>query len=181
MSLIRDWYQENSFWVSSISSVGCLWVTCLLLFQIGRVSIYKEVWLGFLLPTPSPVQDREDLTRRGRSCVPQAPWSPSVCPAFHTHRFHSLCVCLLHLAMSRDLVPESSCRNLAVGDILVRGRAAIAGAGWNNVLTWCSSPGQRPSPKERPKRRGCFVACPSLMGKKVPTEVELRPGPHPGM
>lgn len=70
-----------------------------------------------------------------------------------THRFHSLCVCLLHLAMSRDLVPESSCRNLAVGDILVRGRAAIAGAGWNHVLTWCSSPGQRPSPKEKPKRR----------------------------
>ncbi|OWK09872.1 hypothetical protein Celaphus_00006075, partial [Cervus elaphus hippelaphus] len=38
------------------------------------------------------------------------------------------CVCLLRLAMSRDLVPESSRRNSAGGDILARGRAAIAGA-----------------------------------------------------
>lgn len=70
-----------------------------------------------------------------------------------THTGFTSCVCLLRLAMSRDLVPESSRRNSAGGDILARGRAAIAGAGWNHVLTWCSSPGQRASPKEKPRRR----------------------------
>ena len=104
---------------------SCMW------FQTGRVSIYKEVWLGFLLPTPSPVEDREDLTKRGRT---QPPWSP--CLSSIPHIGFSLCVCLLHLPMSRDLAPESSCRNSAVGDILARVRGRSASCGHLVFLTW---------------------------------------------
>lgn len=89
MSLIRDWYQENSRASSIRSSPSCLWVTCLLYVIPDQASQYLQRGVTWLPPAHT-------FSSRGQGGPNQDGENPtSLEPLFvqhSTHRCQSVCL-----------------------------------------------------------------------------------------
>lgn len=182
MSLIHDWYQENSRVSSVRSSPSCLWVTCLLLYVIpDRASQYLQRGVTWLPPAHTfSSQGQGGPNKEGEKlCAPpsQEPFSSSSIP----HTQVPVCVSVSFtwlwagtLLLSPHAGTQQWVTSWQEAGQLLQGQVGIM-----------RSPGVphlvRPSPKEKPRRRVLCGLSP-LDGKEEGAyRGGDRPGPYPGL